>query len=135
MGIVTREDIKHMKARVDVFRATHVVATNPDLFDKSPACAEPWCRWVLIDSVAYAARGGPTVVRRACREPLALPLLPGEVASQSSTVVRQSLTEEDRHRIQANREQALQRKRQRQSKDDSAGSRRLELHNYVNRNE
>ena len=48
-GIVTIEEIRHMKARVEIFNATHVVGADPDDFETSPACAESWCRWVLVD--------------------------------------------------------------------------------------
>ena len=124
IGIVTREEIKHMKARVDIFRASHVVGTNPDLFDTSPACAEPWCRWILVDSVAYAARQGPTVVKKKVREPLALPPLPGQTSVESNAVVSQGLTGGVAQRIRQNREKALQRKRERQGDtgEGNAGS-------------
>ena len=46
IGTVTREEIKHMQARVEIFPATHVVGTNPDDFEASPACPESWCRCV-----------------------------------------------------------------------------------------
>ena len=115
MGIVTREDIKHMKARVEIFRATHLVGDNPDLFDTSPACAEPWCRWILLDSLAYAARQGPNVVKRAKREPLALPPLPEHATAVSRPTAR-LLTEGEEQRIQTNRGKALQKKQDRQKK-------------------
>ena len=59
IGCVTRQEIKHMKARVELFQATHVAGENPDDFDRSPGCAESWCRWIVVDSVAYAARQAP----------------------------------------------------------------------------
>ena len=59
LGTVTREEIRHMKARVEVFRATHVIGNDPDDFVTSPACAESWCKWILADSIAYATRQGP----------------------------------------------------------------------------
>ena len=43
IGNVSREEIKHMQARVEIFRATHVVGKNSDDFDHSPECAESWC--------------------------------------------------------------------------------------------
>ena len=60
IGNVTREEIRHMQARVEIFRATHVVGKNPDDFDHSPECAASWCRWIVVDSVAFAARQGPS---------------------------------------------------------------------------
>ena len=59
IGNVTRQEIKHMKARVELFRATHVVGENPDDFDTSPGCAESWCRWIVVASIAYAHRQAP----------------------------------------------------------------------------
>ena len=58
-GDVTGEDVRHMKARVEIFRATLVVGADPDDFHTSPQCAESWCRWVVVDSMAYSARQAP----------------------------------------------------------------------------
>ena len=58
-GDVTGEDVRHMKARVEIFRATHVVGTDPDDFHTSPKCPEAWCRWIVVDSIAYANRPAP----------------------------------------------------------------------------
>lgn len=58
-GNVSREEIRHMQARVEIFRATHVVGETSDDFHVSPACAESWCRWLVVDSIAYAARHPP----------------------------------------------------------------------------
>ena len=58
-GDVTGEDVRHMKARVEIFRATHVVGADPDDFYTSPQCPEAWCRWIVVDSTAYANRQAP----------------------------------------------------------------------------
>jgi len=60
-GSVTREEIRHMQARVEIFKATHVVGERPDDFEQSPACAASWCRWLVVDSMKYASRLAPTV--------------------------------------------------------------------------
>ena len=58
-GDVTGEDVRHMNARVEIFRATHAVGADPDEFHTSPQCAESWCRWVVVDYMAYSARQAP----------------------------------------------------------------------------
>ena len=66
-----------MQARVEVYHATHKVGDNPDEFQSSTACAESWCRWVVCDSMAYAARHVPQNVNPRdpqCMQPL--PQLP-----------------------------------------------------------
>jgi len=57
-GSVSREEIRHMQARVEIYQATHIVGEDPDDFIVSMACAESWCRWVVADSIAYANRLG-----------------------------------------------------------------------------
>ena len=98
-----------MKNRVDVFRATHIVAEDPSEFETSPACAEPWCRWVLTDSVAYAARAIPRGIPGAGRrQPLALPSLPDEAPG------RMTLSDETKKRVAEKRREAEERKAKRQ---------------------
>ena len=79
IGNVTREEIRHMQARVKVFRATHVVGKNPGDFDHSPECAASWCRWIVVDSIAFAPRPGrrnfPSGAPRQPRRAAALPAL------------------------------------------------------------
>ena len=90
MGDVTAEDIGHMKARVEIFPATHVVGTCPDEFQTSPACPNPWCRWLVTDSIAYAARQGPRTL---------------------------GLSAEMRARIEANRQAAKKRRLEREQQE------------------
>ena len=107
MGNVTAEEIDHMKARVELFHATHVVSTNPDEFQPSPACPNPWCRWLVTDSMAYAARQGPrhlgTLGAKLLPKPL--PALPDQGAPSANP-----LAADVRARIDANREAAKKRK-------------------------
>ena len=106
-GNVTAEEIDHMKARVEIFPATHVVGTKPDDFTPSPACPKPWCRWVVMDSLAYASRQVSHSLGSLGRglQPLPLPGLPAE---QPSGLNR--LTDEMKARIEANREEAKKRR-------------------------
>ena len=109
-GMVTKEEIRHMKARVEVFHATHKVGDNPDEFDTSPNCAESWCRWVLVDSIAYAAREGPRAIKGTIRrKPLPLPSLGSESVASAPSGERR-LSDEQKERIAANRLAAQKRK-------------------------
>ena len=114
-GIVSREEIKHMKARVEIFRATHVVAKSPDLFEESPACAESWCRWLLTASVAYASRERPMGLIKPTRKPLPLPPLPGVSSAQNDGVACRVLPLEQTAAIERNRKAALQKKAAREA--------------------
>ena len=108
---VSREEIRHMQARVELFRATHVVGENPDDFHSSPACAQSWCRWIAVASAAYASRQGLRILPGvAPRRVKALPALPSS-SSQSAGV---ALSAEQRARIARKKEEALQRKQSRQ---------------------
>ena len=103
IGNVTREEIKHMKARVELFRATHVVGDDPDDFEKSPECGPSWCRWILVDSLAYAARQPPRAFPgHARREPKALP----ELAANPT----RTLTPEQKAMVAKRREEAQRRR-------------------------
>ena len=57
MGMVSTEDVRHMQSRVIQFTASHVLRTAA--FVDVPACKESWARWVVADSMAYAARPAP----------------------------------------------------------------------------
>ena len=72
MGAVTQEDIRHMKARLEVFTAPVQIAENA--IAQVPKCGESWSRWLLTDSMAYAARAPPRAL--AVRVARALPPLP-----------------------------------------------------------
>ena len=132
VGNVTREEIKHMQARVDLYSATHVVGKNPDDFETSPACGESWCRWILVDSVAFAARHrprdlGPGAVRRA----KALPALPGKETKNNSQrrdkavlpledpCSRVQVSAEQRARIEQKRDEARHRKQQKKQREET----------------
>jgi hypothetical protein len=120
-GRVTSEEVKHMKARVEVFHATHVVGENPDDFETSPACAESWCRWVLVDSVAYAARERPrTISAVGRRAPLALPPMPKEASTGVPTVGQRVLSAYQKARVDANRRKAVERSAKRPRLDESS---------------
>ena len=43
-----------MQSRVVQFVVHHVIAQEQ--FIKSPVCPESWARWLIADSVAYAAK-------------------------------------------------------------------------------
>ena len=102
-----------MKARVEIFQATHIVGENPEDFATSPACPTSWCRWVLADSVAFAYRSVPRAARVAgTRAPLTLPALP-EVRAAPDSSSSGSLTRAQRERIAAQKENAQRRKVQR----------------------
>jgi len=105
LGNVTAVEITHMKARVEIFRATHVVGTSPEEFQSSPACPNPWCRWVVVDSIVYAARQGPRSLGR-LGKPLALPKLPEDRASGSN-----GLSGGMKEKIAANRQRAQELKK------------------------
>jgi hypothetical protein len=111
LGNVTREEIRHMQARVELFRATHVVGENPDEFATSPACAESWCRWVVVDSVAYAARQGPrNLPGGAPPRAKALPALPTTPPSNTTASSGGGLTALQRSQIAEKKEAALRRR-------------------------
>ena len=111
-GDVTGEEIRHMQARVEVFRATHKVGEDPDDFDHSPACAASWCRWIVVDSVAYAAREEPRSlpVRAPLRQPRQTKPLPALSSGSSGKATAQQKVE-----IAKKREEAMRRKREKRS--------------------
>ena len=82
-GDVSTEEVRHMQARVELFRATHVVGNCPDDFHQSPACAASWCRWLVVASARYASKlilrspGPYNAVRQPCVK-RTLPPLPGD---------------------------------------------------------
>ena len=71
-GIVTPEEVCHVKSRVDQFPARHVIPRGD--FVDVPLCSESWARWVVCDSMAYAARPAPRPLPALRRRPL--PALP-----------------------------------------------------------
>ena len=119
-GDVTGEDVRHMKARVEIFRATHVVGEDPNDFYASPMCAESWCRWVVVDSVAYATRQAPRNFPGGApsRQPLRgkpLPALGSVPRTRAATSIIANVTAGQKAAIAQKREEALRRKRQKQS--------------------
>jgi hypothetical protein len=70
MGIVTREEIRHMQSRVEVFRAGYIIPEAD--FVSLPLCGESWARWLVHDSMLYAAapRPQPPLVARRRLVPL-----------------------------------------------------------------
>ena len=72
LGAVTQEDVRHMKARLEVFTATEQMALRQIV--GVPKCGESWSRWLLTDSVAYAARAPPQALP--VHHARALPALP-----------------------------------------------------------
>jgi len=74
-----------------------------------------------LDSIAYAARDGPNVVRKRAREPLALPSLPGEISAEAQQSGSRALTGEEKRRMEMNRGEALREIQERQGMDDRAG--------------
>jgi hypothetical protein len=57
MMAVTHEDVKHMQSRCEVFRATATLAT--DQFAEVPKCGPSFSRYVVLESLAFAAEKGP----------------------------------------------------------------------------
>jgi hypothetical protein len=113
-----REEIRHMHARVELYRATHQVGKTSEDFDHSPECASSWCRWVVVDSVRFAARQAPRScpgrAARQARRPAALPAL-GSIEQPSPVEERRAeMSSSQKDRIAQNREQAVQRKLQKQ---------------------
>ena len=116
IGSVTREEIRHMQSRVEVFQATHKVGDNPDEFQASPACASSWCRWLVVDSLTYAARQRPcNFSARAVRTPKALPHLPLTHAMPASASGGDTLSAAQRAQISKNKEAAVRRKQEKPS--------------------
>ena len=113
IGNVSREEIRHMQARTDLYEATHPVGEKSEDFDHSPACANSWCRWVIVDSVAFAAREAqrnfPGGAPRQARRPAALPAL-GSTPQPSQSADRCGMTTAQRVRLENNKAEALQRK-------------------------
>ena len=72
IGIVTREEIRHMKSRVLQFTASHIIDECD--FVTPPMCKESWARWVVTDSALFATRPGPRPPPQLRRR--ALPTLP-----------------------------------------------------------
>ena len=118
IGSVTREEIRHMQARVEIFKATHVVGTNPEDFDHSPQCASSWCRWIVVDSVAFAARQAPRNfpggASRPSRRPTALPALGATQPTNNSAGSSGRVSAQQRAEIAQRRAEAVQRKLEKQ---------------------
>ena len=107
-----------MQARVDLYRATHQVGQTSEDFDHSPECGSSWCRWVVVDSVRFAARQAPRSfpgrAARQTRRPVALPAL-GSIEQPSPIEDRRAeVSASQKDRIAQNRKQAMQRKLQKQ---------------------
>ena len=113
IGNVTREEIRHMQARTDLYEATHPVGDKSEDFDHSPACGNSWCRWVVVDSVAFAAREAPRNfpggAPRQARRPAALPAL-GSTPQPSQSADSRGMTTAQKVRLENNKAEALQRR-------------------------
>jgi hypothetical protein len=121
---VTHEEIKHMQARTDLYRATHPVGEKSEDFDHSPDCATSWCRWVVVDSVAFAAREGPRnfpggAIRQS-RRPAPLPALGSTQDPNQSEGRRGVLSTEQRERVARKKAEALQRKLEKKREQEIA---------------
>ena len=103
-GHVTSEEVRHMKARVEIFTATYVVGKKPEDFAISPMCPGPWCRWLILDSMAFAARQGPSSLPTLGSRvrPLALPPMPG-----ASNTPRLGLSAATKRKIEGKRQEAI----------------------------
>ena len=109
---VTSEDIRHMKTRVRQFYAK--VAVTGDMADV-PQCGPSFCRWVLSDAALFA-NGDPERPLRKLKGK-ALPALPasyvippGGQAAFSVDESKRQLSDEEKARVEQNRETALRRK-------------------------
>ena len=125
VGNVSEEEITHMKARVDCYYATGKVGNKPEDFQTSPACPNPWCRWVVTDSIAYAARQGPRCLGSLGNkvQPVALPEMPSDTAAAPS-----GLSEAMKAKIEDNRQEAMKRKREREEAEASSWPMEFEGH-------
>ena len=74
LGMVSREDVRHMQSRALQFHATG--ALEEEDLASVPHCAESFARWLIVDSCAYASRP-PARVATELRRAI-LPLLPPE---------------------------------------------------------
>ena len=54
LGMVSREDVRHMQSRVLQFNATGTLAEED--MASVPNCDESFARWLIVDSCAYAAQ-------------------------------------------------------------------------------
>jgi hypothetical protein len=110
-GNVTLEEVSHMKARVEIFTATYVVGKKPEDFAISPMCPGPWCRWLILDSMAFAARQGPSSMPTLGNRlrPLALPPMPG-----APNTPRLGLSDATKRKIEEKRQDAIATKRRKE---------------------
>ena len=77
MGMVAFEDIRHMQSRMIQFTSHHVLECAD--FVQAPMCKESWARWVVADSLAFAARPSPLAPARILGQPArALPVVEEE---------------------------------------------------------
>ena len=112
-----------MQARVEIFRATKVVGEGPDDFLSSPAGGPSWCRWLIVDSIAFAARQAPSKFPVCVdRMPKALPPLPTTQATCAITDSVCALSGAQKVEVERKRDAALRRKgdkqRQAMSRDE-----------------
>ena len=74
LGMVSREDVRHMQSRVLQFNATGALAEED--MASVPNCAESFARWLIVDACAYAAQPPRRVAPALSRA--ILPLIPPE---------------------------------------------------------
>ena len=67
-GSISAEDVRHMQSRVVQFQAYHQIPEGQ--LSPLPVCPQSWCRWLLVDSAAFATR---SLLHQA---PVALPRRP-----------------------------------------------------------
>ena len=70
-----------MKSRVIEFTADFVIDKKD--FVTLPLCKESWARWVVVDSLEFAARPGPRAVPRTLARRV-LPALPPALAGDEA---------------------------------------------------
>ena len=81
---VTKEDIRHMKSRVEQYHAAVPVPENS--FASIPDCKETWCRWIVADASTVATGSVERPMRRlAGRAP---PRLPGDDDDEAGGVAQ-----------------------------------------------
>ena len=111
---VSKEDIRHMQSRVHQFVVTAPVPreTLGGDFAEVPECRESFCRWLVLESTAYAYQAVERPLRHLSGR--ALPPMP-------QGCEKRVLTEAEKKLVEENRAKALKLKGTRRASEISAG--------------